>query len=96
MQLVNNSNLEEIKFSKSETKNDIKSSINKIVKVKHEFIEEEVEKFNDVALEQASKLRLIDEEDDLFKKGFEKTPEILTMGHAVMLVNAGVEKVNER
>ena len=49
-------------------------------------------------LTPASKLRLTEEEDDSFKKGFvfEKTPEILSMGHAVMLVNARAEKVKER
>ena len=49
-------------------------------------------------LTPASKLRLTDEEENLYKKGFvfEKSPEILTKGHAVMLVNARVEKVKER
>ena len=91
-----NSKQEERMFSKSKTKNDVKSSIKKIVEVKHEIIEEELEEFNDDALEQASKLRLTDEQDDSYKKGFEKTPEILTMGQAVMLVNARVGKVKER
>ena len=88
--------LEERKFC--ETKKEVKSSIRKIVKVKQGSIEEEVEKFNDDALEKASKLKLVDEEENLYKKGFvlENTLEILTMGHAVMLVNARAEKVKEQ
>ena len=88
--------LEERKFC--ETNNEVKSSIRKIVKVKQGSIEEEVEKFNDDALEKASKLKLVDEEENLYKKGFvlENTLEILTMGHAVMLVNARAEKVKEQ
>ena len=61
----------------------------------------------DDALEQGiltpiSKLRpeiLTDEEDDSYKKGFvfEKSPEILTKGHPVMLAATGrVEKVKVR
>ena len=88
--------LEERKFC--ETKKEVKSSIRKIVKVKQGSIEEEVEKFNDDALEKASKLKLVDEEENLYKKGFvlDITLEILTMGHAVMLVNARAEKVKEQ
>ena len=51
-------------------------------------------------MEQASKLNLTDEEDYLYMKGFvfEISPEILTKGYAVMLVNASVRvvKVKER
>ena len=45
-----------------------------------------------------NKLRITDEEEDSFKKGFvfEKTPEILTKGHVVMFTNTRVEKVKER
>ena len=49
-------------------------------------------------LTPSSKLRLTDEEEDSYKKGFvyEKTPEILTKGHAVMIASTRVEKVKER
>ena len=46
----------------------------------------------------AKSLRLTDKEEDDYKKGFvyEKTPEILTPGHTVMMTKAGIEKVKER
>ena len=57
----------------------------------------------DDAIEQgiltpSNKLRLTDEEKDSYKKGFvfEKSPEILTKGHAVILASTRVEKVKDR
>ena len=49
-------------------------------------------------LTPASALRLTDKEEDSYKKGFvfEKSPEILTRGHAVMQVSIRVTKVKER
>ena len=49
-------------------------------------------------LTPVSKLRVTDEDEDSYKKGFvfEKSPEILTKGHAVMLASTRVEKVKER
>ena len=49
-------------------------------------------------LTPANKLRVTDEEEDSFKKGFvfEKSPEILTKGHVVMLATTRVEKVKDR
>ena len=46
----------------------------------------------------AKSLRLNEEEEDDYKKGFvyEKSPEILTPGHFAMITSLGVEKVKER
>ena len=46
----------------------------------------------------AKALRLSDKEEDDYKRGFvyEKTPEILTPGHAAMITKLGVDKVRER
>ena len=49
-------------------------------------------------LTPAETLRMNDEEEEMYKKGlvFEKSPEILTRGHPIVLSNTRVEKVKER
>ena len=46
-------------------------------------------------LTPAKSLRLTDEQENDYKKGFvfEKTPEILTRGHLIMLATSRIEKV---
>ena len=56
------------------------------------------EEFDDAVekgiLVPAESLRLTDNEEDDYKKGFvyEKTPEILTPGHTVMMTKVRIEK----
>ena len=52
----------------------------------------------DGTLIPATNLRLTEEEEDSFKKGlvYERTPEILTRGHPVVMVSSRVEKVKKR
>ena len=49
-------------------------------------------------LTPAKALRLTEEQEDDYKRGFvyEKTPEILTPGHIAMMTTARVDKVKER